>query len=143
MTSWKAPIDYLKKMKHSTINHFNFAKVWWKTKVLKSKKITTLKYGGTRFITFMVYLSNVLSGGRTVFPQLGISVQPVKGILLFQPQFEKTAVINFGFMKPHRPIWIFFRTPNLGIIEWYGQYTETIKYPTVCPFYLIKWPFLG
>ena len=23
------------------------------------------------------------------------------------------------------------------------RYTKTIKYPTVCPFYLIKWPFFG
>ena len=23
------------------------------------------------------------------------------------------------------------------------KYTETIKYPTVCPIYLIKWPFFG
>ena len=34
-------------------------------------------------MTFMVYLSNVPSGGRTVFPQLGISVKPVQGSALF------------------------------------------------------------
>ena len=40
-------------------------------------------HGGARLITFMVYLSDVLSGGRTVFPQLGLSVKPVKGSALF------------------------------------------------------------
>ena len=40
-------------------------------------------YGGVRFITFMVYLSDVTSGGHTVFPQLGISVKPVEGAALY------------------------------------------------------------
>ena len=39
-------------------------------------------YGGVRFITFMVYLSDLTSGGHTVFPQLGISVKPVEGAAL-------------------------------------------------------------
>ena len=39
-----------------------------------------VKYGGARFITFMVYLSDVVSGGRTVFPQLGISIKPKLGM---------------------------------------------------------------
>ena len=43
----------------------------------------SIRYGGTRFISFMVYLSDVLSGGRTVFPQLGLSVKPVKGSAMF------------------------------------------------------------
>ena len=41
------------------------------------------KFGGIRFITFMIYLSNVQSGGRTIFPQLGISVKPVEGSALY------------------------------------------------------------
>ena len=40
-------------------------------------------YGGVRFITFMVYLSDVLSGGHTVFPQLGLSIKPIEGSALF------------------------------------------------------------
>jgi hypothetical protein len=32
-------------------------------------------YGGPRFCTFMIYLSDVEAGGRTVFPTIGLSVQ--------------------------------------------------------------------
>ena len=41
------------------------------------------EFGGPRFITFMVYISHVNSGGRTIFPQLGLSVKPVKGSALY------------------------------------------------------------
>ena len=33
-------------------------------------------FGGFRVTTFMIYLSNVESGGHTIFPQAGISVKP-------------------------------------------------------------------
>ena len=36
-----------------------------------------------RLMTFMVYLSDVEAGGHTVFPNLGLSVPPVKGSALF------------------------------------------------------------
>ena len=32
------------------------------------------RYGGTKYMTFMIYLTNVESGGHTIFPQLGVSV---------------------------------------------------------------------
>ena len=53
---------------------------WLSRKGINSESI---RYGGARFITFMIYLSDVISGGRTVFPQLGLSVKPVKGSALF------------------------------------------------------------
>jgi len=34
-------------------------------------------------VTFMVYMSEVGLGGRTVFPQAGISVKPEKGSALY------------------------------------------------------------
>ena len=34
------------------------------------------KYGGARLTTFMVYLSNVESGGHTVFPTIDLYVKP-------------------------------------------------------------------
>ena len=37
----------------------------------------------TRIMTFMTYLSDVESGGHTIFPQIGLSVKPVKGSALF------------------------------------------------------------
>ena len=39
--------------------------------------------GGYRLTTFMIYLNDVQVGGRTVFAQPGISVEPVKGSALF------------------------------------------------------------
>ena len=40
-------------------------------------------FGGFRVTTFMIYLSNVDSGGHTVFPHAGISVKPEEGKALF------------------------------------------------------------
>ena len=34
-------------------------------------------------MTFMIYLSDVIAGGRTLLPQLGLSVKPVKGSALY------------------------------------------------------------
>ena len=42
-----------------------------------------LNYGGPRFTTFMIYLSNVEAGGYTVFGALGIYVPPKMGDALF------------------------------------------------------------
>ena len=33
-------------------------------------------YGGSRMSTFMLYLSDVQSGGRSAFPQIGIFIKP-------------------------------------------------------------------
>ena len=40
-------------------------------------------FGGLRVTTFMIYMSHVEAGGHTVFPQAGVSVQPVEGKALF------------------------------------------------------------
>ena len=37
-------------------------------------------YGGVRMTTFMIYLSDVESGGHTIFTQAGISVKPKLGM---------------------------------------------------------------
>ena len=39
--------------------------------------------GGLRFVTFMMYLSDVGAGGHTVFPQIGVSVKPEAGKAVF------------------------------------------------------------
>ncbi len=43
----------------------------------------SVDYGGERITTFMIYMSSVEAGGHTVFPQSGISVQPVEGDALY------------------------------------------------------------
>ena len=40
-------------------------------------------YGGPRLTTFMVYLSQVESGGHTVFPTIDLYVKPKAGDALF------------------------------------------------------------
>ena len=44
-----------------------------------------IQAGGERQTTFMVYLSGTMKdiGGNTVFPQLGISVKPIRGTALY------------------------------------------------------------
>lgn len=48
------------------------------------------QFGGPRIMTFMMYLTSVRSGGQTVFPNLGLSVRPVKGSALFWFNFKAT-----------------------------------------------------
>ncbi len=40
-------------------------------------------WGGRRLVTMMTYLTDVELGGRTVFPQLGLSVKPEAGSTLY------------------------------------------------------------
>ena len=42
-----------------------------------------VNFGYTRYMTFMLYLSDVVAGGHTVFPQIGVSVKPVHGAALY------------------------------------------------------------
>jgi prolyl 4-hydroxylase len=42
-----------------------------------------LEFGGQRVATFILYLSNVDSGGSTSFPSVGLEVIPRKGSALF------------------------------------------------------------
>ena len=53
--------------------------------IIAVQKISSesIHFGGTRFVTFMIYLTSVEAGGHTIFPQPGISVKPVLGSALF------------------------------------------------------------
>ena len=57
-----------------------------------------IKFGGPRFCTFMIYLSDVESGGRTVFPTIGVSVPPIAGSALFWMNLDSGGLF---FMKAH------------------------------------------
>ena len=85
---------------------------WLSQKGINSESI---RYGGARFITFMIYLSDVLSGGRTVFPQLGLSVKPVKGSALFWfnigPKMHyDSRIVHLGCPVMHGNKWIANKT---------------------------------
>ncbi|KAK7086831.1 Prolyl 4-hydroxylase subunit alpha-3 [Halocaridina rubra] len=49
---------------------------------------------GDRLATWMFYLSHVEAGGRTAFPQAGISVAPVKGAAVFWYSIKKNGYGN-------------------------------------------------
>ena len=59
----------------------------------------SVRFGGPRIMTFMVYLSNIYSGGNTVFPNLGLAVEPIKGSALFW--FNFSANMKFGETVKH------------------------------------------
>lgn len=45
--------------------------------------VHTLNRGGNRIATVLVYLSDVVSGGGTIFPEMGIEVKPKRGTAIF------------------------------------------------------------
>ncbi len=57
-----------------------------------------LEFGGLRFVTFMLYLTDVELGGRTIFPQIGLSVKPEKGSALYwfngRPKYQMDSRVN-------------------------------------------------
>ena len=56
-------------------------------------------FGGPRLMTFMIYLTTVEVGGHTIFPQIGISIKPIKGSALFW--FNRGAQDNFDSRVNH------------------------------------------
>ncbi len=53
------------------------------TGVAKLPKILTDLIGLHRYVTMMVYLSDVQEGGYTAFPQLRLAVKPERGMAVF------------------------------------------------------------
>jgi len=61
---------------------------------------------GPRVLTFFLYLSDVDEGGETVFPALGISVQPKRGRALLWPSVLNTDILKMDGRTVHeaRPV---------------------------------------
>ena len=51
--------------------------------LMNKRETIYAKVGGGRLTTAMLYLTTVDAGGRTVFPRLGLSMQPKAGNLVF------------------------------------------------------------
>ena len=68
-----ARMDFFRVLAHCAISE--------PESVLRGSEL--LRFGGLRIMTFMIYLTQVESGGHTIFPQAGISVKPSIGSALF------------------------------------------------------------
>ena len=77
-----------------------------------------VSYGGPRLMTFMVYLSSVEAGGRTVFLQPGVSVKPEQGSALYwfnmgaQNNYD-SRVFHFGCPVIYGNKWIANKWPKI------------------------------
>ena len=80
-----------------------------------ARKGSSESLSGTRITTFMIYLSDVPLGGRTIFPQAGISVKPEAGSALYWYSFHR----HIHFKKAVQ-IGLDARTLTLTIVLWAG-----------------------
>jgi prolyl 4-hydroxylase len=57
-----------------------------------------IKRGGQRIGTIIVYLNTCMSGGSTIFPDVGLDVKPIKGNAIFfsYPKADKTSLSLHG-----------------------------------------------
>jgi len=60
--------------------------------------------GGGRFMTTMLYLSDVEAGGRTVFPHVNVGVSPVAGNLLFWNIRENAGTMDIRMIHLGCPV---------------------------------------
>ena len=63
-----------------------------------------IKKGGERLATFMMFLSSQEQGGRTVFPQLGISVKPVAGSALMWVNIRSNGLFDTRVLHMGCPV---------------------------------------
>ena len=60
--------------------------------------------GGQRTWTFQVYLNDVEEGGETVFPKLGISVKPKRGMALVWNNLNQDGTSNTDMLHASTPV---------------------------------------
>ena len=63
-----------------------------------------LQKGGERLATVMMYLSSPAQGGRTVFPQLGLSVRPVAGSALMWVNIRSNGLFDTRVLHMGCPV---------------------------------------
>ncbi|AQQ67846.1 hypothetical protein Mag101_09465 [Microbulbifer agarilyticus] len=63
-----------------------------------------LATGGQRIGTLIMYLSDVESGGATVFPNIGLEVQPQKGAALFFSYISEHGKLDFQSLHGGSPV---------------------------------------
>jgi len=63
-----------------------------------------LAHGGQRIATVIVYLNDVLAGGETSFPQVGLEITPRKGLAVYFGYGTTTTNVDYRSLHAGRPV---------------------------------------
>jgi len=63
-----------------------------------------LAHGGQRIATVIVYLNNVIAGGETSFPQVGLEITPRKGLAVYFGYGTTTTDVDYRSLHAGRPV---------------------------------------
>ena len=63
-----------------------------------------MAHGGQRIITIIMYLSDVVAGGATIFPKVGLSVYPKKGAAVYFSYFNSLEQVDPSTLHGGAPV---------------------------------------
>ncbi|XP_065202589.1 prolyl 4-hydroxylase subunit alpha-2-like [Planococcus citri] len=87
-----------------------------------SGKVSSVKTSGNRMSTMLFYLNEVTLGGETVFPRIGVSVKPTKGLGLVWHNVHPDGSKNFLMNHSACPVIIGLKW---GFTQWMRSHNQT------------------